>query len=74
MQPHMGAGWRWSLSVGGEDSFTCLVDEDIRALAGPDDLHKTVSVSLSDAKGNPSSYRRCKLALNLENYISFVQF
>ena len=47
MQPQMGAGWRWSLSVGGEDSFTCLVDEDIRALAGPDDLHKTVSV-----KGN----------------------
>ena len=31
-------------------------------------------VSLPDAKENPSSYRRCKLALNLENYISFVQF
>ena len=37
-------------------------------------LCKGASVSLPDAKENPSSYRRCKLALKLENNISFVQF
>ena len=49
-------------------------DLDVVEKAQDVEIGAGLDVCLPDAKENPSSYRRCKLASNLEKNISFGQF